>query len=450
MADRAPVVYRAAFETLGCRVNQYETRAVEEAFTAHGFSVGRFTEKCDVYVINTCTVTAESDRKSRQMIRRARKSGGEDAVVIALGCMVQVSPDETAAIKGLDLAFGTRDKLQCVQAALALLDERRVRGTRPAVYVSDLTDRRETDAMRVTGADTTRAFVKIADGCDNRCAYCVIPQARGEVCSKAPEDVCREVTGLVNAGYREVVLTGIETAAYGKDRADADLITLLEQVNALPVPLDRIRLGSLEPTVFKPQVVARLAALDRLMPHFHLSMQSGSSRTLAAMRRKYNASQFFNTVSLLKNTIPDLLLTTDIIVGFPGETEEQFSETVESVQKCGFSFVHIFPYSDRKGTEAAAFADKVPEEEKIKRAALLKEQMLSVRKDVLSPFFGTQRTVLVETVKNGFAAGYTDNYIEVRFPSRDASLKNRLCRVTLEKFRPDGITVAASLAEVIG
>lgn len=401
--------YSVAFYTLGCRVNQYETRAVEEAFIAKGFTVGSFDEKCDVYVINTCTVTAESDRKSRQIIRRARKVGGKDALVLAMGCMVEVSPEQAAEIHGLDLAIGNRDKTALADAAVKLLAKRR--GLSPESIHSPTTAC-ASNYMHVTGSDKVRAFVKIADGCENHCSYCIIPKARGKVRSKPENEVCEEIAGLVRAGYKEVVLTGIETAAYGKDLPDSDLISLVEKVNAASDAPERIRMGSLEPTVIKKDSAARLAACTYVCPHFHLSLQSGCDTVLASMRRKYNTRMFSEVLNTLRADIPDVTFTTDIIVGFPGETEEMFKQTEQYVRDSRFLFAHIFPYSDRAGTEASERTDKIAEPVKKERAARLKALMLDVRKSVLSGFLGSVRSVLVEKIENGTAVGYTDNYIE--------------------------------------
>ncbi len=418
--EKRPVPrYTVAFYTLGCRVNQYETRAVEEAFVNKGFLIGSFDEKCDVYVINTCTVTAESDRKSRQIIRRARKVGGKDALVLAMGCMVAVSPEEAARIHGLDLAIGNRDKTALADAALSLLQQKgkAVTDTQNASMTA-LFDEDTSVRMQVTGSDRARAFLKIADGCDNHCSYCIIPKARGEVRSKSESDICDEVRTLVRAGYKEVVLTGIETAAYGRDTG-GDLITLIEQVSALgdDTPV-RIRLGSLEPTVIKADSAARLCACAPVCPHFHLSLQSGSDRVLAAMRRKYNTQMFYTVTERLRAAFPDVTLTTDIIVGFPGETEEMFLETVDFVRRVGFLYVHIFPYSDREGTEASLRTDKLEEAVKKERAARLKSVMLEVRKTQLERFIGTVRPVLVEKVENKIAIGHTDNFIETHIDVR--------------------------------
>ena len=431
-------LYTAAFYTLGCRVNQYETRAVEEIFAARGFRIAAFSEKCDVYVINTCTVTAESDRKSRQLIRRARTAGGKDAVVIALGCMVQVDPDGAYSLDGPDAALGNREKTRCADVALALLHEKREK----LVSVTDYTAVKTFEPMRITGADTTRAFVKISDGCENRCAYCIIPRARGPVCSKPVADVVDEVNTLAANGYREIVLTGIETASYGYDLPDTDLCDLIERVSIID-GVERIRLGSLEPTFIKDGNISRLAAVNKLMPHCHLSLQSGSSAVLAAMRRRYNATQFRHVVSLLRAHITDVTVTTDIIVGFPGETEENFAETCDTVRDCRLLFAHIFPYSDRVGTEASARTDKISESVKKARAAALKEIMLDTRRAVIAGFLGSVRPMLVETVRNGIASGYTDNYIELRAKVPQGVKKNDILPVRLLSLSEDAMTVRA-------
>ncbi len=436
--------YTVAFYTLGCRVNQYETRAVEEAFVNRGFLIGSFDEKCDVYVINTCTVTAESDRKSRQIIRRARKNGGKDALVLAMGCMIAVEPEAVERL-GLDLAVGNRDKTSLAETAAALLEKKHGTFVCPETH----SERDTSVCMQVTGSDRARAFLKIADGCDNHCSYCIIPKARGEVRSKSEQDVCNEVCGLVKAGYREIVLTGIETAAYGKDTG-SDLITLIEHVCALGEKApERIRLGSLEPTVIKANSAARLAACAPICPHFHLSLQSGSDRVLAAMRRKYNTRMFYEVVSRLRTAFPDVTLTTDIIVGFPGETEEMFRETEDFVRRCGFLYVHIFPYSDRAGTEASLRTDKVDEAVKKDRAARLKGVMLDVRRSVLEGVRGTTRPVLVEKIENGTAVGHTDTFIETHIDVHNFPnvRENSLVSATLCGYADDLSYMTATLTE---
>lgn len=434
---------RAAFYTLGCRVNQYETRAVNEKFEELGFETGSFDEKCDVYVINTCTVTAESDHKSRKLIRRARKAGGKDAIVIAMGCMVQISGESVLSL-GVDYAVGNREKISCAEMALELLKEKK----NAEVKTADYSESPQMEQMSINGSDNTRAFVKIADGCNNRCSYCIIPKARGPVSSKAPEDVCKEISNLAENGYHEAVLTGIETAAYGKDIEGLDLVSLVEKVDLLDCEgLFRIRLGSLEPTVINENTAKRLSACKKLMPHYHLSLQSGSDGVLALMRRKYNTKMFSCVTENLRKYIPDVTFTTDIIVGFPGETDEMFEETCAYVKKTQFLFAHIFPYSDRAGTDASKMTDKIDEGTKRKRAETLKRIMTETRKKVIASFLGTERDVLVETVKDGEAYGHTDNFIEVKIvldKNRNIS-ENTLVKVRLEETNVSADYVLATL-----
>ncbi len=436
--------YKAAFITLGCRVNQYETRAVKEAFESLGFETGDFSEKCDVYVINTCTVTSESDRKSMQMIRRARNTGGKEAVVIAMGCMVQINPEKSAKIEEIDLAVGNKDKISCAQKAMEILKSKKREKT---VEVSDISGKREIDSAKITGSDLTKAFLKICDGCNNSCAYCIIPKARGSVCSKTVAEVKSEVETLCENGYKEVVLTGIETAAYGKD-INSDLVTLVENVNECE-KLERIRLGSLEPTIINEKSVLRLKKCKKFMPHYHLSLQSGCDAVLNAMRRKYNTKMFLDVVRILRENIGDVTLTTDIIVGFPGETEEMFLETQEFVKKCGFLYVHIFPYSDRAGTLSSKMNNKIDAQTKRKRAQRLKKTMLETRKEVLSNFLGTEREVLVEKTEGKYAFGHTDNFIETRFENTGKKVKkNDMVKVKLTDFPESAEYVNAEVVKV--
>ena len=403
-----------AFCTLGCRVNQYETRAVEEAFVKRGFTIGKFTEKCDAYVINTCTVTGESDRKSRQMIRRAVKNGKGEAVVAVMGCMSQVDMEAAAKIDGVSVVIGNGDKMSVVDKVISAMHN-----SIPVYHVPDIYSYSTVEDMSVTGSDNTRAFLKVVDGCENHCSYCIIPSARGKVRSKAPQKVAEECENICKIGAcREIVLTGIETAAYGKD-IGCDLATLVELVSHNP-DVKRIRLGSLEPTVLKEDFVKRLSAIEKFMPHFHLSLQSGSDSVLARMKRKYNTKLFYEKLELLRKYFPDCEITTDIIVGFPGETEEEFRETLAFAEKCRFLYIHIFPYSDRKGTVASSMPGKLSLEEKTRRCAILSEKMLEIRRDILSGYIGRKMPVLCEQAKNGLVHGYTPNFIETRFEKNNA------------------------------
>ncbi len=408
----------AAFCTLGCRVNQYETRAVEEGFVSRGFEIGKFTEKCDVYVINTCTVTGESDRKSRQMIRRAVKNGKGEAVVAVMGCMSQADAESVRKIDGVNVVIGNGDKMSVVDLVIAQMGIISGSGI-PVHSILDIYTYDKIENMSVSGSDNTRAFLKVVDGCENHCSYCIIPSARGKVRSKEPEKVVEECKSICEiGGCREIVLTGIETAAYGLD-IGSDLATLVEKVAENPL-VQRIRLGSLEPTVLKEAFVKRLADIPKFMPHFHLSLQSGSDSVLARMKRKYNTRMFYEKIKLLRKYFPDCEITTDIIVGFPGETEKEFNETLEYIEKCRFLYIHIFPYSDRKGTAASKMTGKLSADEKTRRCAILNKRMLEIRREILQGYIGRKMPVLCEKTKNGLAHGYTTNFIETRFENTAA------------------------------
>lgn len=402
--------------TLGCKVNQYESQAIAEDFERLGFRLLSFDEPCDVYVINTCTVTAESDRKSRQMIRRAVKNGGERAIVIVAGCFSQANKEAVEKLGGVSAVFGTADKSEIASYAASLLQKRDRNTSAPSVTscenrVLPLSEVSKYDDIAITHSERTRAFVKIVDGCENHCAYCIIPRVRGKIRSRKSDKVLDELRTLASNGYREVVLTGIETAAFGRDTGEslAELLRAADSIDGI----ERIRLGSLEPTVLREDFVAACADCVHVTPHFHLSLQSGSDAVLRGMRRKYNTSMFREKLALLRETLPDVTFTTDIIVGFPAETEEMFRETVAFVRECGFLYVHIFPYSVREGTDAADYPDQVPEEIKRRRAATLKSVMLETRREVLRSFDGKRTSVLFEEIKDdGCLYGHTPHYIE--------------------------------------
>ena len=399
--------------TLGCKVNQYESEAIAEELTRLGVEVLPPTEVCDAYIINTCTVTAESDRKARQFIRRA-VSRNPRAVVVVTGCLAQTSPESLLRIAGVDSVVGNTEKLAAAAEAVRLLEAAQ-KPAHGAIRVEDI-DRSGFEPMRITSFERTRAYVKIEDGCESHCTYCIIPAARGRIRSKSPEDVVTEVTGLVERGCREVVLTGIETASYGKDLGDCDLASLLERIDRIP-GIGRVRLGSLDPSLIRPAFAERIAGLRSLAPHFHLSLQSGSSRVLALMKRKYNAEQAKAALALLREKIPGVQFTTDVIVGFPGETEEDFRETLDFVREAEFLMVHIFPYSKRKGTPAAEMAGQVPEEIKRRRLHELEAVVALCRKRLLETALGREAEVLFESHEGGYAYGHTADFLEVAIPS---------------------------------
>ncbi len=411
MSDATP---RVGIYTLGCKVNQYESEAMAEELERQGVRILPPTEVCDAYIINTCTVTAESDRKARQFIRRAMR-GNPDAFVVVTGCVAQTAPQALCVMKGVDSVVGNTEKMAAVREILRLLKERKKADT-PTLLVSDI-DNAPFEPMRITHFDRTRAYVKIEDGCESRCTYCIIPSARGKIRSKPAEEVLSEVSSLTANGCREVVLTGIETASWGKDLGRADLATLLEQVDAIP-GIGRVRLGSLDPSLIRPDFVQRIAPLSSLAPHFHLSLQSGSSTVLARMKRKYNAEQAMRAITMLRDTMEGVCFTTDVIVGFPGETEEEFEETLSFVREAKFLTVHAFPYSKRAGTPAASMPDQIPTEIKHRRLkkllAVAEESRRAICEETVASHPVTE--VLFETPQDGFQRGHTASFLEIAVP----------------------------------
>lgn len=413
-----------AVYTLGCKVSQYESEAILEEAVRRGFTL--VTEGADIAVINTCTVTAEGDRKCRQLIRRLVRQSPETKIMVC-GCYSQVSPESVSAIDGVAYVCGTQNKLRTVERALELLDGKAI----PKIEVAPLAGA-DFESMRILHAPRTRAYIKIEDGCDNRCAYCKIPDARGHVRSKKIADVVAEARALTDAGVREVVLTGIETASFGADTGES-LCDLLDAVNGID-GIERIRLGSLEPTLMRPAFLDRIAKVGKLTPHFHLSMQSGSSRTLAAMRRKYNAETALRNIENTRAALPGVQFTTDFIVGFPGETDEDFAETMEFARRVGFLATHVFKYSKRAGTPAAKMPDQVPEEIKHARSqaliALSAESTAHCLAEILAAH--PTETVLFEQKIGGLWSGHTAAFAEVRAAS-DADLHGELRKVRLDK-----------------
>ena len=399
--------------TLGCKVNQYESEAIAEALIGKGFSVAPHNQVCDAYIVNTCTVTAESDRKARQMIRRMIGKN-PTAYILVTGCYSQVSPDEVANISGVDYLCGSSNKMTVVDKLCSLIESGK-KAERAEICVPDL-DASGFEPMSIRRFDRTRAYVKIEDGCESKCAYCTIPASRGPIRSKPFSKVIDEVKALTENGVREVVLTGIETGSYGKDLPEnEDLASLLAAIDKIDC-IGRVRTGSLDPTVIKPAFVEAIRDLKSLCPHFHLSLQSGSSKILASMKRKYNADQALACIERLRDAIPDVKLTTDVIVGFPGECEEDFLESCEFARKARFLMIHVFPYSKRKGTLAAEMKDQIPEAVKKERVAILSQISREIRAEILDEKIAEGRPVevLFETCEGGFAHGHTADFIEVR------------------------------------
>lgn len=400
-----------AVYTLGCKVSQYESEAILETAVQRGFTP--VETGADIAVINTCTVTAEGDRKCRQLIRRLRRQSPNTEIFVC-GCYAQVSPETVAAIDGVTYVCGTQNKLNTVARACELLDGKAI----PKIELAPL-EGAGFEPMRITRAPRTRAYIKIEDGCDNRCAYCKIPDARGHIRSKSIAAVVAEAETLAAGGVREVVLTGIETASFGRDTGESlcDLLDAVDRIDGLA----RIRLGSLEPTLMRPAFLERIAKAKKLAPHFHLSMQSGCSRTLAAMRRKYNSETALCNIECTRAILPQVQFTTDFIVGFPGESDADFAETMEFARRIGFLSTHVFKYSKRAGTPAAAMPDQVPEAVKHARSQALIALSAESTARCLAAIAAAApvQTVLFEQKSGGLWCGHTAAFAEVRVPTAE-------------------------------
>lgn len=415
---------RIAIYTLGCKVNQYETQAMEQELTRRGHEIVPFDGAADAYIVNTCSVTAVSDKKSRQMIRRCRKLNAH-AVVAACGCYVQTHSDEAAGL-GLDLIAGTGDRM----AFLDLL-EQAAREKEPLTLLDDALRRRAFEVLPAGGmAERTRAMLKVEDGCVNFCTYCIIPYARGPVRSLPKAEAVAQTRRLREEGYRELVITGIEISGWGHGLKNGEtLIDLLEAVSDTAGEM-RLRLGSLEPRTITEEFCRRAARLPNLCPHFHLSMQSGCDGTLRRMNRKYDTARFYESVSLLRQYFDRPAVTTDLITGFPGETEEEFAQTLAFIEKCGFAAMHIFPYSVRPGTKAAAMPDQCTAAVKERRAARAAETAERMKQAYLRGCVGQTYPVLFEQEKGGLYVGHAPNYCQVGVRGED--LHNAVRNVKIE------------------
>ena len=416
---------RVAFYTLGCKVNQYETQALERLFTGRGHTLVPFEGEADAYIINTCTVTAVSDKKSRQVIRRVRKTN-PDAILAVCGCYPQTHPQDMDALS-IDLVAGTGDRTGFVE-----LLERTWQERRPHTALDDAFQRRTFEVLPAGGLEgRTRAMLKVEDGCVNFCTYCIIPYARGPIRSLPLEEAVAQTRLLAGEGYQELVLTGIEISSWGHEFKDgASLIDLMEAVCAA-APDCRIRLGSLEPRTITEDFCRRAKELPNLCPHFHLSMQSGCDAVLARMNRKYDSARYYESVRLLNEIFDRPAITTDLIVGFPGETEEEFQQTLDFIQKCAFSAMHIFPYSKRPGTPAAKMPGQVlkaVKEDRAHRAAAVAAQM---ERAYLDQWVDQTVPVLFEEARNGLWRGHTTRYTEVAVSCGD-NLHNQLRSVRIE------------------
>ena len=419
------------FYTLGCKVNQYETQAMEQMLTAMGHSIGSFDGLCDCYIINTCSVTAVADKKNRAVIRRCRKQN-PGAVIAVCGCYPQHADDELKKLE-VDVIGGSAGREDFLQAVLSTALDRQNR-----LCVDNALRRREFEYLPAGGLEgRTRAMLKVQDGCVNFCTYCIIPYTRGPVRSATVDFAVAQALQLEKMGYREIVITGIEIASWGMDLPGKPNPTVLIEAVCQAVPQLRIRLGSLEPRIVTEDFCSKLRALPNLCPQFHLSLQSGSDAVLARMKRKYDTARFYESVTLLNRFFPGCAITTDMIVAFPGETEEEFAESLAFIRKCGFADMHIFPYSRRPGTPADKMPNQHPnsvKEARSKAAIAVASQMSA---DYRQAMIGSVQQVLFEEPERGFFTGHTPNYVKV-YVEGDG-LHNCICPVRITGIYQDGV-----------
>lgn len=407
-----------AFFTLGCKVNHYETEGIWNMFKDHGYERVDFDRMADVYVINTCTVTNTGDRKSRQIIRRAVRKNPE-AVVCVTGCYAQTSPGEVMEIDGVDVVVGTQNRKQMIP-----LIEKHLQTRLPINGVESIMQTKVFEEMDVpTFSDRTRASLKIQEGCNNFCTFCIIPWSRGLLRSRDPENVIEQAQKLVDAGYKEIVLTGIHTAGYGEDMTDYSFADLLRDLETKVDGLKRIRISSIEASQITDEVIEVLDNTTKIVRHLHIPLQSGSESVLKRMRRKYTPEFYKERVNKIKAALPGIAITSDIIVGFPGETEEEFLETYHFVKDIAYAELHVFPYSRRTGTPAARMDDQVDKEEKNRRVDRMIELSNHLAQSYAAKYEGDVLEVIPEEAsadRDGYLVGYTDNYLKVEFQGPEA------------------------------
>lgn len=416
---------KVALHNLGCKVNAYETEAMQEMLEKHGYEIVPFKEGADIYIINTCTVTNMADRKSRQMLHRAKKMN-PDAIVVATGCYVQAQEENGQVDECIDIVIGNNKKKDLIEILENHIEK----------SVIDINHTKEYEEMHLSKtAEHTRAYIKVQDGCNQFCTYCIIPFARGRVRSRAKEDVIREVTDLAENGYKEVVLTGIHLSSYGVDLENENLLSLILAVHEVD-GIERIRLGSLEPRIITEEFAKTIGSLPKMCPHFHLSLQSGCDETLRRMNRRYTSEEYYEKCELLRKYFDNPALTTDVIVGFPGETEEEFEKSRAFVDKVDFYETHIFKYSKRQGTKAAVMENQIPEQVKTARSNIMLEMDEEKRTKYELGFVGKDVEVLFEEEmhKNGacFWVGHTKEYVKIALQTEE-NLQNQLANVRIDK-----------------
>lgn len=420
-----------SFSTLGCKVNQYETEAMTKLFANAGYEIKDFGEKCDIYVINTCTVTSMGDRKSRQMIHRAAKQN-PDALIAVVGCYSQVSPDEVQKIPGVGLVLGTKERSHIVE-----LCEKQLMENKQSVLVTDIMKQREYEDMWVSSySSKTRAFVKIEDGCTEFCTYCIIPYARGPVRSRDLENIVREVKALSENGFSEIVLTGIHLASYGKDLKEYTLLDVIKEVSKID-GIKRIRLGSIEPRILTEEFISEISKIDKMCNHFHIALQSGCDETLKRMNRKYTTLEYRESVDLIRKYFDNPAIATDIMVGFPGETKEEFESSLKFATELRLADAHVFAYSNRKGTKADKMENQVEKTLKEARSKEMIAALKQTQKEYLEGYIGKTAEVLFEQeVKAGVYEGHMTNYMKVHMKS-DEDISGKFVNVNIVSVKGD-------------
>ena len=424
--------YTVSFITLGCKVNQFETEAMTEILEKEGFKVLPPDEVSDIYIINTCAVTKESERKSRQFINRAKRINPE-SLVVAAGCSVQLNPEKINKESRADIVIGTKHK-----GNIGKLIKDKLNDSVKHYEIDDFLGREDFEELTISSVhDRTRANIKIQDGCSQFCTYCIIPYVRGPVRSRNHENIIKEVTRIAGNGYKEIVLNGIHISSYGKELNEKySLIELIEDINNIK-GIERIRLGSIEPKLINEDFMKRYAALEKTCDHFHLSLQSGSDSVLKRMNRKYTKEEYKNNVEIIRKFMPSAGITTDIIVGFPGESDEEFNETMEFVEEIKFSRIHVFKYSIREGTKAAEMKEQITGSLKSYRSKTLIDLGESISREFMKKFVGSDLPVLIEVEKDdNLYEGYTTNYLKVLLKS-DINVKNEIINLHINGIRND-------------
>lgn len=416
---------KVSFYTLGCKVNQYDTEAIVEVFKAADYEVVSFNEYADVYVVNTCTVTHLSDRKCRQALRKTKKVN-PNSILIAMGCYAQSAKEKIKEeVEEVDIIVGTNHRSQIIDLVEEYNKTKLFNNT-----VDDIMDVEEFEELKISSMDEhTRVYLKIQEGCNNYCTYCIIPYVRGKIRSRKQENVIDEANRLAEAGFKEIILTGIHVASYGKDLEDVSLISLIPKIHEI-TGIERLRMSSIEPVVVTDEFIEMIKKLPKLCRHFHLSLQSGCDSVLKRMNRKYQTAEYEKSVARLREVWPDVAITTDIIVGFPGETEEEFNKTLEFVKRIQFAQVHIFPYSTREGTPAAKMKDQIAPEVKELRVKKLKQIVDESSKAFLQAHLNKEVEVLFEQQGDGKAYGHTSNYLKVEV-NTDEDIANNIRTVKI-------------------